>query len=111
MIPDSSCWPLLVVLLAACHPGPPATTDARAAGAAPTCISPEAPCPLADGRIGWCDAKAQGEAGPCRDLCGPGRSYSNTDTACHRPCGAGCNGTCAHEGLCFESPDERDAAP
>lgn len=97
--------PLLGVALAvfaACQPKPPPPAGAPSATAAPTCETPEEPCVLADHRVGWCDAPAHGVSGPCRDLCGPGQSYSNTDTACHRPCGDGCKGRCAHEGLCFE---------
>lgn len=38
----------------------------------------ELPCPLTDGRLGWC------KAGVCKDICPAGHSYDPLDTQCHQ---------------------------
>lgn len=38
----------------------------------------ELPCPLSDGRMGWCSG------GTCKDICPAGYSYDPLDTQCHQ---------------------------
>jgi hypothetical protein len=72
----------------------PTAPTAKPTPKAATCVGEEVPCPLADGRHGWC------KSSKCVDMCGRGKTYVALDAACHVPCTKSCSN--CQEGGCLD---------